>query len=62
MGHNKLITALSSTPIQRKIYSEDFEMILGHLPFLRNRLESDDSSKSIQKILNRVSAFTAHYT
>ncbi|KAF9789208.1 hypothetical protein BJ322DRAFT_1105075 [Thelephora terrestris] len=42
------------TPIQRKIYTEDFEMILGHLPFLKNRLESNDSSKSIQKIINKV--------
>ncbi|KAF9786305.1 hypothetical protein BJ322DRAFT_1108158 [Thelephora terrestris] len=42
------------TPIQRKIYAEDFAVIVGHLPFLKNRLESNDPSRFIQKILHQV--------
>lgn len=52
--HNQLIVAPYSTLIQREIYTEDFNSIIGHLPFLKNRLESDIPSKFIQKIVNKV--------
>ncbi|KAF9778072.1 hypothetical protein BJ322DRAFT_1114612 [Thelephora terrestris] len=43
-----------STPIQRKIYTDDFDAITGHLPFLKDRIESDVPSKVIRKIMNQV--------
>ena len=52
MHRNELIVAPYSTLIQREIYTEDFNSIIGHLPFLKNRLESDIPSKFIQKIVN----------
>ena len=45
-----------STPIQHKIYSEDFVQITSNLPFLTKRLESDDPSRVIRKIVHKVRA------
>ena len=52
----RLINVPCSTAIQRQIYTEDFDEIIGQLPFLKNRLESDDPSKVIRKIMNHVRA------
>ncbi|KAF9786096.1 hypothetical protein BJ322DRAFT_1107959 [Thelephora terrestris] len=41
------------TPIQRKIYAEDFDSITSHLPFLKNRLESDVPTKFLRKVIIR---------
>lgn len=43
-----------STPAQRKVYCEDFEQIIENLPFIKNRLESNDSSLVIRKIAHKV--------
>jgi hypothetical protein len=43
-----------STTIQLKIYTEDFEQIVGNLPFLKNRLESNEPSRVIRNITHRV--------
>ena len=54
--YHKLIavSASCSTPTQQNIYAEDFNVIISHLPFLKNHLESNDPSKLIQKIVNQV--------
>ena len=56
------LTVARSTPIQRKIYAEDFDVIISHLPFLKSRLESDVSSKFLRKAINRVRTYPRHFS
>lgn len=51
-NHMRLTTAACSTPIQQKIYGEDFKAIVNHLPFLRIRLESNVPSQFLRKVIN----------
>ena len=52
--HIELTSTLHSTPIQLKIYAEDFEQIIGNIPFLKGRLESNEPSRIIRKIVHKV--------
>lgn len=43
-----------STAIQRKIHTDDFDQIISILPFLKDRLESADTSQVIRKVIHVV--------
>lgn len=58
--HSRLISTLYSTPIQHKFYVEDFNEIIGHLPFLKKHLESNEPSNRIQRMVNKVRTPTSH--
>ena len=54
LTHIKLSGILYSTPTQLKIYAEDFEQIIGTIPVIKDRLESNESSQIIRKIVHKV--------